>query len=487
MGIFDPAMGDNAIRFRLQFLLAMKDKDKIPQSAFQSLRTYLIKLDPKSVLDEFDEVVLVETVSKPQNLANKVGEDPYVLIRLLVLYAYLRSPEKGIRLQQGRDHANLESKIVALEWWVFVKNAYDNVKPNYLPQEIKLLLAYEDWLMPLLKDQWESHPDRCTDILLGWFIAGIEKWGTIDRYQEPHDHKLLRLFNQYKLGIKVPIAYLEYHEREDQIPVFEPMKHRVTVSAFTLIYHYVQDNNLFNNEEILIAVVKHMFESFVRPAWYKVSEDRRPKGYTGVYSMGMEILRGASETTMARVALKSRDETHHSHTRDTFLYLMKNCKNNGMGMLGPRQQGQENVKVHRFIDASWALSNVLDLLQFLIPVDAYMRHRLREYDTVAQFCHFINFFTEKAEPPRNIPREENAATAAFLKVPLVTQPYLAGLLLSLSNYLKAIFETWEKDDYVEPRMLKQKDAVLDLATEAVVAANLLFRMERARKGLPLDV
>ncbi|KAF3921855.1 hypothetical protein AA313_de0208256 [Arthrobotrys entomopaga] len=484
MGIFDPAMGDNAIRFRLQFLLAMNNKEKIPQSTLQSLRTYLMKLDPKCVLDEFDEIVFVESVQKPKNLAKKIGEDPYVLIRLLALYAYLRSPDKGIRHQQGRDHANLESKIVALEWWVFVKNAYDNAKPNYLPQEIKLLLAYEDWFLPLIKDQWESHSDRCTDIILGWFIAGIEKWGAIDRYQEPESHRLLRLINKYKIGPRVSIAFLQYHERGDQIPIFEPMKYRVTVSAFTLLYNYIQENKIFNNEEILMAVVKHMFESFVRVDWYEVPEDRRPKGYTGVYAMGMEILRAAQESTMARVALKSRDETYHSHTRDTFLYLIKQCKNYGIGMLGPRQRDRDsNVMVYKFIDAVWALSNVIDLLLVLIPADAYMRHRLREYDTVAQFCHFINLFTEKTEPVRILSREENAAAAAFLKVPVAAQPYLAGLLESLSNYLKAILEGWERDDYVEPKMLKQRDKVLDLAAEAHVASSLLFRMERARKGL----
>ncbi|KAF3917154.1 hypothetical protein ABW20_dc0100147 [Dactylellina cionopaga] len=423
MGIFDPIMGDNAISFRLQFLMAMREKERMTDATAQSLKSYLIKLDPKEALHECTEVVPLEKQCDPQNLPKKVGEHPNVLIRLLVMHAYLRSPDRATHIKRFRETACPEPNIVGLMWWVFVKHAYQHTKPLYLPQEVKLFIKYEDWFLPLVKEHWEAQPDRCADILMGWFITGVEKYGIIVRHADQQNHMTLRQLFHHKFGIEVPIAFLEFHDNDDLIPIFGPLKHRVIVSAFSLLYYLVKADQLFHNEEVLINVIKTMAETFIRPEFYSTPEEMRPKGYQGVWKMGMEILNTASYAALEKAVLRSRDNTYWRH------YI-------------------------------------------------YMRKRLREYTTVAPVCNIINMFTEKPDAPSNLPRGAPRPMAPFTKVPRGTRGALGNLLQSCSKYLTAIFRDWESDDVVSAEMLEQREGILGLAMEGDVAADMLLKMDR---------
>ncbi|EPS39568.1 hypothetical protein H072_6633 [Dactylellina haptotyla CBS 200.50] len=481
MDIFDSNIGDNGIRFRLQFLMAMIEKEKLPDTAAQSLKEYLMTLDPQHALDEFDQLVTVETLPKPRDLTTLVGEDPYVLTRLLTLYCYLRSPEKTGQNKRRKGKIELEPEIIALIWWVFVKESYENARPLHFPEEIALFTTYENWFLPYIKEQWGASSSRCTDILMGWFIYGLEKYGTILRDTEQRSHATLREFFHHKFGVEVAIALLQFQGRDQLIPIYERVKHRIIVSSFSILYFLVKNDHLYHDQEILLAIIKLLAETFIRSEWYALPEDQRPKGYYGVWKMGIEILNAAPYISMERAVIKCRDETYHEETRETFSALLKKCHRFGIGILHPPTNPNDTdnvVMIRNFNDAAVSLSHAIEFLLVLIPKDAYMRSRLREYHTVAPICGFMNMFVEKPEIPANYPRTAARPIAAFMKVPRASRGALAGLLQALTKYLSAIFKNWEKEDFLDAGMLEQRDRILGLALEGDIAADMLFKMDR---------
>ncbi|KAF3317056.1 hypothetical protein TWF173_001061 [Orbilia oligospora] len=483
MGIFDIRLGDNGIRFRLQYLLAMREKEKIPDSAIKSLRKYLTKLDPKHVLRECSEVLPADYQGDPQNLPRKVGEHPDVLIRLILLYAYLRSPERAANSGTPRGEVRPSRTIINLLWWVFVKYAYQNTEPLYLPQAIKLLTKYEEWFIPLLKENWEEDPDRCCDIMMGWFLNGLEKYGTLVRHTEPQNHPVMRQLFRHKVGIEVAISLLDYQHQDDRIPIFDPNKDRVIISAYTLFYYAVKVSQKYHDEDVIMATIKTMAGTFLNVNYFDVPEDYRAKGYDGLRKMGMELLGAANEAALENAAMKCRTETGWNNIRDTLVSLYERCRRCAEHAFNPPpningDHYQEIIK--RFNDSAVCITQVLELLLILIPRDRLMRLRLRHYDTTTTICKLIDIFVSK---PDTAPGSHRRVTpvAAFSRVPKPARENLGQMMKCCAKYLQALYREWSADDVVSGEMMVQRDIILELAAEGDVAGELLLRAERATR------
>ncbi|KAK6498480.1 hypothetical protein TWF481_011071 [Arthrobotrys musiformis] len=481
MGIFDERLGDNAISFRLQFLLAMREKEKIPISALKALRKYLTKLDPKHLLRECSEIAPVEQETDPQNLAKRVGEHPDVLIRLLLLYAYLRSPDRATNTNSDRPEVEPNQNIVNLLWWVFVKYSYQRTEPHFLPQAIKLFCKYEDWFIPLLKENWEEDPDRCSDIVMGWFLYGLERYGMLVRHTEPQNHPVMRQLFRHKAGAEIAISLLDYHNHDDRIPIFDGNKDRVIISAYTMLYYSVKVSQKYHDEEILMATIKTMAGVFFNHEYFNIPEEYRPKGYHGLRKMGMEILTTANEAALENAAIKCRTETAWNDIRDTIVSLYEKCRGCAELAFNPPanitdEQYAELIK--RFNDSAVCLTQVLELLQVLIPRDRLMRLRLRHYDTTTTICKLIDIFVAK---PDTTPGSHRRATpvAAFSRVPKPARENLGQMMKCCAKYLQALYREWSADDVVDGEMMVQRDLILELAAEGDVAGELLLRAERA--------
>ncbi|KAK6514517.1 hypothetical protein TWF281_004715 [Arthrobotrys megalospora] len=483
MGLFDIQMGDNAVRFRLQYMLAMREKDRIPDSTIKSLRDYLVTLDPKHVLGECTEVLPMEFQGDPQNLPRKVGEHPDVLIRLILLYAYLRSPDRAVNSGSTREEVDADQTIVNLLWWVFVKYAFQNTEPLYLPQATKLFTKYESWFIPLLKENWEIDPDRCCDIMMTWFINGLEKYGALVRHTDPQNHPVMRQLFRHKAGVDISISLLDYQNQDERIPLFDANKDRAVISAFTVLYYAARVKRLYHDEDVLMAVIKCLAGIFLDLNFYDTPEDYRPRGYDGLRKMGMEILGTASKEALQNAAVKCRTETQFSHIRDTLVSLYDRCRRCAENAFSPppninHEHYQEIIR--RFSDCAVSLTNVLEFILILLPGDRLMRLRLRHYDTTTTICKLIDIFVAK---PDNGPGSARRAhpVAAFSRVPKPARENLGLLMKCCAKYLQALHQEWGGDEVVEGDMIVQRDIILELAVEGDVAGEILLRAERATR------
>ncbi|KAK6360864.1 hypothetical protein TWF730_006980 [Orbilia blumenaviensis] len=485
MEIFDIKLGDNAIRFRLQYLLAMREKEKIPDSTVKTLKRYLVKLDPKNVLEECTEVLPLEYQGDPQNLPRKVGEHPDVLIRLILLYAYLRSPDRAANSKKtAREEVEPDQTIVSLLWWVFVKYAYQNTRPFYLPQAIKLFTKYESWFIPLIKENWKADPDRCSDIMVGWFLNGLEKYGTLFRQTEPQNHPIMRQLFRHQAGVEIAVCLLDYHTHAERIPLFDSNKDRIIVSAYTMLYYAAKVSQKYHDEDVLTATIKTMSHVFLNIKYYDIPEDYRPEGYEGMRKMGMEILSGAKPAALEKALVVCRTEANWNTVRDTIVGMYDRCRRCASNAFSPPpnvNQAHYDEIMKRFNDSAVCLTHVFELLLILIPRDRMMRLRLRHYDTTTTVCKLIDIFVAKPDKTPGSSNRRATPVAAFSRVPKPARERLAQLMKCCAGYLQALFREWSADDAVDSEMLVQRDIILELAAEGEVAGDILLRAERATR------
>ncbi|KAJ6258357.1 LOW QUALITY PROTEIN: Zinc phosphodiesterase [Drechslerella dactyloides] len=482
MGLWDAALGDNLIRFRLQFFYAMRERERLPDVSKKSLKAYLSKLDPKKTLMGCHEVVPVEEAEDPYNLPRKVGEHPEVVIRLLVLHAYFRHGDHqgGKRVVDPAD-----ATILNLLWWVLVKEAYQrtSTQPLFLESTTKLFLKYEDWLLPLVREHWDADPRRAADILMYWFINGIQKHGIIARHADQQNHPLLHQIFDCQFGVEFPIELLNYHHGEDLVPIFEPMKDRVIVSAFSILYYLVKGSQVFHDVDIIHIVLKTMSNAFATPDYYLQPENRRPRGYYGMYKMGMEILTATSQAVFEKAIMRVRNDLHILPIQETLSFLVKKSTLEGDAMLktpldAVDREAITTANIRKFNDSAMCLRNLLEFIIICAPRENVLRMRLRRRAIVAPLCFLINYFTEKpdiAGLPRGAPRP----VAIFARVPAMSRAALGNFLQTGSRFLNMLLKDWAAEETVSQDMLDQRESILNLAMEADVAGDMVIKMDRA--------
>ncbi|KAF3934526.1 hypothetical protein ABW19_dt0206356 [Dactylella cylindrospora] len=485
MSIWNPQYGDNGIMFRMQFVNVMREKGKLGDSACLGLRSYLLKLDPNNVLSKCHEIQPRESLKKPKDpdqLSRIVGEHPNVLIRLLILYTWCRSPDRAISVRRIRDSVRGEEKIVNLLWWVFIKNAYQRVKPQQIALETVAFEKYYTWLMPVLKENWDAENKKCIDLLMAWFILGIETHGTIIPRTEKQRHAThMRIMSQ-RLDCDAAIALLHYHDRDDRIPTYIPFKHHVIISAFSLLFSISKNANKQHNEKVLEAVVKTFAETFLRPDFYETDEVSPPKGYYAVGDIIMEMLKSCPDDTLADTLLTCRDHLHFMHTRDTFMAVLETCKTASLLLLRiPADAEKQPAALQTFNESLDSMTRVMEFLLLCIPNDAYLRKRLRAFSIIAPLCGLINIFTAKPEVS-NHTRGTPRPLAKFMSIPKLGRRSLGEFLKTSSKFLDGLFKKWEYDDFLDADMKKQKEGVLDMSLEADVVADMVLRMWKASCG-----
>lgn len=297
---------------------------------------------------------------------------------------------------------------------------------------------------------------------------------------------------------------LDYHNQDDRIPIFDPNKDRVIISAYTMFYYAVKISQKYHDEEVLMATIKTMAGTFLNVNYFDVPEDFRPKGYEGLRKMGMELLAAANDAALENAAMKCRTETGWNNSkhpllfylyqinsplkcvriyvaRDAIVSLYERCHRCAENAFNPPpningEHYEEIIK--RFNDSAVCLTQVLELLQILIPRDRLMRLRLRHYDTTTTICKLIDIFVAK---PDTAPGSHRHVTpvAAFSRVPKPAREHLGQMMKCCAKYLQALYREWSADDVVDGEMMSQRDIILELAAEGDVAGELLLRAERA--------
>lgn len=94
-GTWLPDIGSNFSKFSIQWVNIMNNREKLTESHLVSLGSYLAHLDVHSFIGRCHELIEYEKSDDPpfDRLVKAVGEHPSVLVRLLLLYAYLRGPD----------------------------------------------------------------------------------------------------------------------------------------------------------------------------------------------------------------------------------------------------------------------------------------------------------------------------------------------------------------------------------------------------------
>ncbi|KAF3905666.1 hypothetical protein ABW21_db0207843 [Orbilia brochopaga] len=489
MSLWDPALGDNFVHFRIQFLILVRERNDLMSSSKKSLEAYLMKLDSRKHLHGCCEVVPVEEPEDPQNLPRKVGEHPEVLIRLLVLHAGFNS---GLRQSSklASESVPANATMLNLLWWVFVKEAYQRTEPSYLAATTKLFAKYEKWLLPLVKEHWDADPRRAADIIMPWFVAGITRDGLIVRHADQRNHATLRQIYAQGFGIELPLEFLKYGMGSNLVPIYEPMKSRVTVSALSLLYYMAKDGKMFNNPEIIEVVIRTLAMAFTSPDYYTDPEAQRPKGYYGMYKMGMEILSATSQPVLEKAILRSRADVSIASIQETVEFLVGTANQHAVTMIFPPQDAgdEEAIRaegVRGFIDSASGLRNLLDFLSMCTPRDAALRSRLRHHGIISPICTLINFFTEKPDNT-NIPRGSPRRLALFSRVPAGSRATLVGFLDTAKNFLNLLFKAWPSEEKLTAEMTQQRDKVLDLSLEAEVASEMVAKVVEAWRRVALE-
>ncbi|KAK6331179.1 hypothetical protein TWF696_003246 [Orbilia brochopaga] len=484
MGLWDMTLGDNFVRFRIQFLLAMRDKERLPDASKKSLEAYLKKLDRKKKLAVCCEVTPVDEPEDPQNLPRKVGEHPEVIIMLLILHAYFRHGER----QKGKRPSasvSADPTILNLLWWVFVKEAYQRAGADtaYLRTTTKLFSKHEDWLLPLVKEHWDADPRRGADILMCWFATGLDRHGLIVRHADQNKHKALRQIYEHQLGIEFPLELLKYGNASNPVPIYEPVKDRVTVSAFSVLYYLVKEGQLFHNQEVIETVIRTLANTFTCPEYYLDPEERRPKGFYGMYKMGMEILSTTPHAVFEKAIKRCRAELHILSIQETTSLLVKNSEQHAASMMQPDTDAQDvraaiAASIRSLNDSLTSLRNLLEFIIICAPRETVLRMRLRRRAVVVPLCTLVTFFTEKPDIS-SVPRGAPRPTALFAKVPAGSRVSLGHFLQTSAKFLDMLFKGWPDEDQLSEEMMEQRELVLNLATEADVAGDMVLKMDRA--------